>query len=107
MFFLNIDHWDLVDPFVQEIPGRYNSYSEFSISGKGIRIYGLCDISQLPSCIDPKDEKQNLSKDHYIHHPDNGLELYFGELTSHSAVFTGNITQNCPQGTAPHPSKKR
>ena len=96
MFFLDIDHRDLDDPFVQEILDRYNSYSEFSVSGKGIHIYGLCDVSQLPTHIDPKDGKRKLSKDYYMHHPDNGLELYFGELTSRFAVFTGNIIQDRP-----------
>lgn len=96
MFFLDIDHRDLQDPFVQEIMALYKSYSEFSVSGQGIHIYGLCDISQLPTYIDPKDGKQKLSKDYYMHHPDNGLELYFGELTSRFAVFTGNIIENLP-----------
>ena len=45
MFFLDIDHRDLQDPFVQEIMALYKSYSEFSVSGQGIHIYGLCDIS--------------------------------------------------------------
>ncbi len=96
MFFLDIDHRDLKDPFVQEIMTLYKSYSEFSVSGQGIHIYGLCDISQLPTYIDPKDGKQKLSKDYYMHHPDNGLELYFGELTSRFAVFTENTIENLP-----------
>ena len=48
MFFLDIDHRDLKDPMVQKILNQYNSYSEFSVSGEGIHIYGLCDIAQLP-----------------------------------------------------------
>ena len=96
MFFLDIDHRDLQDPFVQEIMALYKSYSEFSVSGQGIHIYGLCDISLLPTYIDPKDGKQKLSKDYYMHHPDNGLELYYGELTSRFAVFTGNVIQDLP-----------
>ena len=86
VFFLDIDHRDLKDPFVQEILALYNSYSEFSVSGTGIHIYGLCDISQLPTYIDPKDGKRKLAKEYYMHHPANGLELYFGELTSRFAV---------------------
>lgn len=96
MFFLDIDRRDLRDPFVQEIMALYKSYSEFSVSGQGIHIYGLCDISQLPACIDPKDGKRKLSKDYYMHHPDNGLELYFGELTSRFAVFTSNTIEDLP-----------
>lgn len=90
VFFLDIDHRDLDDPEVQEILSLYNSYSEFSVSGEGIHIYGLCDVSQLPT----SDGK--LSKDYYTHHPDNGLELYFGDLTNRFAVFTGNVINNQP-----------
>ena len=96
MFFLDIDHRDLQDPFVQEILALYKSYSEFSVSGQGIHIYGLCDISQLPTYIAPKDGKQKWSKDYYMHHPSNGLELYIGELTSRFAVFTGNVIEDLP-----------
>ena len=31
-----------------------------------------------------------------MHHPDNGLELYFGKLTSRFAVFTANTIENLP-----------
>ena len=70
MFFLDIDHRDLNDPMAQEILALLNSYTEFSVSGEGIHIYGLCDVAQLPT----SDGK--LHKDYYTHHPDNGLELY-------------------------------
>ena len=65
VFFLDIDHRDPDDPFVQEILTLYNSYSEFSVSGTGIHIYGLCDISQLPTYVDPKDDKRKLAKEYY------------------------------------------
>lgn len=94
MFFLDIDHRDLDDPMVQELLRCYHSYSEFSVSGGGIHIYGLCDISKLPTYTDQKDGKQKLSQDFYLHHPTNGLELYFGELTSRFAVFTGKAIQD-------------
>ena len=96
MFFLDIDHRDLRDPFVQDIMALYKSYSEFSVSGQGIHIYGLCDISQLPTYTDPKDGKKKLSKEYYMHRSDIGLELYFGELTSRFAVFTGNAIEDLP-----------
>ena len=96
MFFLDIDHRDLDDGLVQEMLSRYNSYSEYSVSGEGIHIYGLCDISQLPTYIDSKSGKLKLSSDFYMHHPENGLELYFGELTNRYAAFTGNIILDRP-----------
>ena len=90
VFFLDIDNRDLTDPTVQEILALFNSYSEYSVSGEGIHIYGLCDVDHLPT----SDGK--LSKDYYTHHPDNGLELYFGDLTSRFAVFTGKVIQDQP-----------
>lgn len=90
MFFLDIDHRDLNDPEVQEILALLNSYSEFSVSGEGIHIYGLCDVNRLPT------SNGKLSKDYYTHHPDNGLELYFGDLTSRFAVFTGKVIRDQP-----------
>lgn len=95
MFFLDIDHKDLQDPMVQEILSLYNSYSEFSVSGTGIHIYGLCDVSQLPIVVD-KDGTRKLSKEYYTHHPDNGLELYIGELTNRFSAFTGNVILDRP-----------
>ncbi|MBP3392374.1 MAG: AraC family ligand binding domain-containing protein, partial [Clostridia bacterium] len=43
MFFLDIDHKKISDPLVQEMLQKFDSYSEFSVSGEGIHIYGLCD----------------------------------------------------------------
>ena len=90
MFFLDIDHRDLDDPMVQEIMARFNSYSEISASGEGIHIYGLCDTDQLPV------SEGKLSKEYYTHHPDNGLELYIGGLTSRFTVFTGHTIGDRP-----------
>ena len=96
MFFLDIDHRDLDDPEVQELLILFNNYSEYSVSGAGIHIYGLCDTDRLPTYVDPKDGTQKLAKEYYTHHPDNGLELYFGDLTSRFAVFTGNVINEQP-----------
>lgn len=96
MFFLDIDHRDVQDPLVQEMLSLYNSYSEYSVSGEGIHIYGLCDISALPIYTDTKDGTKKLSKEFYTHHPKNGIELYVGALTNRFAVFTGNVILNQP-----------
>lgn len=90
MFFLDIDHRGLKDPMVQEVLSLLNSYSEFSISGEGIHIYGLCDMTQLPI------SEGKLSKEYYTHHPNNGLELYIGGLTNRFSVFSGNVIENKP-----------
>ena len=96
MFFLDIDHRDLNDPDVQDILARLHSYSEYSISGEGIHVYGLCDINHLPTWVDPKDGQRKLAKEYYTHHPDNGLELYFGDLTSRFSVFSGKVIRDAP-----------
>lgn len=44
-FFLDIDHKDLKDPVVQDILSQFNTYTEYSVSGDGIHVYGLCDFS--------------------------------------------------------------
>ena len=95
VFFLDIDHKDLNDPMVKEILDRFNSYTEYSVSGDGIHVYGLCDFSKLPTYED-KNGSVKLSKDYYIHHPSNGLELYVGELTNRFAVYTGNMILDLP-----------
>ena len=95
VFFLDIDHKDLNDPMVKEILDLFNSYTEYSVSGDGIHVYGLCDFSKLPTYMD-KAGSLKLSKDYYIHHPSNGLELYVGELTNRFAVYTGNTILDLP-----------
>lgn len=96
MFFLDIDHLDLNDPMVEELIKRFDSYTEYSVSGAGIHIYGLCDCAALEEVMEDKDGKRSLSKEYYIHHPDNGLELYIGELTNRFSVFTGNVISDKP-----------
>lgn len=94
MFFLDIDHRDRQDPEVQEILNSYDSYCEYSVSGTGIHIYGVCDVTKLPIWTDPRDKKQKLAKEYYVHHPENGLELYIGDLTNRFAVFTENVIRD-------------
>ena len=96
VFFLDIDHRDLNDPMVQELLHQFDSYTEYSVSGSGIHIYGLCNISSLPELIMDKNGKRKLSTEYYMHHPSNGLELYIGELTNRFAVFTGNVILDKP-----------
>lgn len=94
-FFLDIDHKELTDPFVQLMLERFNSYSEYSVSGGGIHIYGKCDIDRLPTYLD-KDGKLRLDKAFYMKNPHNGTELYCGGITNRFAVYTGNVIHNVP-----------
>lgn len=60
LFFLDIDHQDQNDPVVKDILSRFNTYTEYSVSGDGIHVYGLCDFSKLPTYTE--DGRVKLSK---------------------------------------------
>ena len=94
-FFFDADDYALDDPFIQTILERFNSYTERSVSGGGIHIYGKCDFSQLPVITD-KDGKPKLDKAYYSKNPHNRLELYVGGLTNRFAVFTGDVVWEQP-----------
>ena len=94
-FFLDVDHKDVSDPYVQLLLERFGSYAERSVSGSGIHIYGKCDDSRLPTDPD-KDGKLRLDRAYYTKNPNNGTELYCGALTNRFAVYTGNVIRNAP-----------
>ena len=94
-FFLDIDHKDLSDPYVQLLLERFDSYAEYSVSGGGVHIYGKCDISRLPTFID-NTGKLRLDKAFYMKNPHNDTELYCGGITNRFAVFTGNVIRDVP-----------
>lgn len=94
-FFLDIDHRELTDPLVQTLLSRFDSYTERSVSGGGLHIYGTCDSSKLPTVIDANG-KTRLDKQYYMKNPNNGLELYIGSITNRFAVYTGNIVEDKP-----------
>ena len=96
VFFLDIDHKDLDDPVVKDILSMFNTYTEFSVSGDGIHVYGYLDLTRLPTRIDTKTNRRKLRPEYYIHHPTNGLELYVGELTNRYAAYTGNVIVDAP-----------
>ena len=92
-FFLDIDHMDLSDPFVQLLMERFATYVERSVSGKGLHLYGMCDLSKLPTYTEEKGILR-LSKDFYTKNPHNSLELYVGGLTNRYAVYTGDAVND-------------
>lgn len=94
-FFIDIDHYALTDPFVETLLGRFNSYTERSVSGGGIHIYGKCDLDKLPTYTD-KHGNLKLDKAYYIKNPNNHLELYIGGLTNRFAAYTGDVVLNEP-----------
>lgn len=94
-FFLDVDHKDVTDPYVQLLLERFDSYAERSVSGGGIHIYGKCDVGRLPTFID-KEGKTRLDKAFYMKNPTNDTELYCGGLTNRFAVFTGDVVRDVP-----------
>ncbi|NCB74973.1 MAG: DNA primase [Clostridia bacterium] len=94
-FFLDIDHKELTDPLVQMLLTRFDSYTERSVSGGGIHIYGKCDFTTLPTYTD-KEGKTKLDKQYYQKNPNNDLELYVGGITNRFAAYTGNIIEDKP-----------
>ena len=94
-FFLDIDHKDVTDPYVQRMLERFDSYTERSVSGGGIHIYGKCDASRLPTYTD-KDGKLRLDRAFYTKNPNNDTELYSGALTNRFAVYTGDVIRDVP-----------
>ncbi|MCK9222472.1 MAG: phage/plasmid primase, P4 family [Limnochordia bacterium] len=94
-FFLDIDHRPITDPFVQILLERFNSYTERSVSGNGIHIYGKCNFEKLPTYAD-KNGNPRLDKAYYMKNPSNHLELYIGGLTNRFAAYTGDVILNEP-----------
>ena len=94
-FFLDIDHKELSDPYVQQMLERFNSYTEHSVSGGGIHIYGRCDVSRIPSYRD-KAGKLKLERAFYQKNPHNDTELYIGAITNRFAAFTGDAIRDEP-----------
>ena len=94
-FFLDADHYSLEDPFIQLLLDRFNSYTERSVSGGGLHIYGKCDVAKLPIIYDT-DGKAKLDRAYYTKNPNNNLELYIGNLTNRFAVYTGDAVVEQP-----------
>lgn len=94
-FFLDIDHQELTNPFVQMMLKRFSSYAEISPSGNGLHIYGIADMTRLPITHN-EDGKQKIDRQFYMKNPNNGIELYFGGLTNRFATFTGNAVHDVP-----------
>jgi P4 family phage/plasmid primase-like protien len=94
MGFLDMDHMNETDPFVQIRLDRFNSYTERSVSGNGIHIYFKMDPNKIPTY--EKDSKLKLDKAYYQKNPKNNIEIYFGAITNRFSVFTGNAIKNVP-----------
>ncbi|MBQ1452335.1 MAG: hypothetical protein IIZ23_00040, partial [Ruminococcus sp.] len=93
-FFLDIDHRDMTDPYIQTMLERFGSYAEKSVSGEGLHIYGKCDFTKVPT--EEKNGRLKLHRRYYQKNPNNGTELYMGGLTNRFAVYTENIVQDKP-----------
>lgn len=88
--FLDIDHREKDDPLVQAMILRFESYTEYSVSGTGIHIYGTFDESEVPTYTN-KNGRVKLDQRYYSKNSDLGIELYLGGLTNRFAVYTGDV----------------
>lgn len=94
-FFLDIDHKELSDPFVQMLIAPFDSYTEYSVSREGIHIYGKFDLSQVPTYRDKKG-KLCLDRRYYMRNSRIEVELYLGSVTNRFATFTNNVIKDKP-----------
>ncbi len=95
MFFLDVDHKAVEDPFVQTLLKRFDSYAELSVSKEGVHILGTFDISRIPTQRD-ENGRVRLDRRYYVKNPHNKLELYLGGLTNRFAVVTEDMVQDMP-----------
>jgi putative DNA primase/helicase len=95
MFFLDVDHKAVEDPFVQMLLKRFDSYAELSVSKEGVHILGTYDITKIPTRRD-ENGRIRLDRQFYMKNHNNGLELYLGGLTNRFAVVTEDMVQDMP-----------
>lgn len=95
MFFLDVDHKAVEDPFVQTLLKRFDSYAELSVSKEGVHILGTYDITRIPTQRD-ENGRVRLERRYYVKNPHNKLELYLGGLTNRFAVVTEDMVQDMP-----------
>lgn len=83
VFFIDLDHKDLGDPFVKLVFEMFpNTYAEWSTSGTGIHLYGIFDKEKIPSNVKEKYKMNNREIE---------TEVYLGFETNRYAAFTGNV----------------
>lgn len=96
IYFLDIDHREMSDPFLQKFLDRHDSYAEMSPSGNGIHILGTCDAAKLPIVYDESRQRNVLSSEFYQKNSNIGVELYIGSITNRFATYTGNVINDLP-----------
>ena len=95
-FFLDIDNRDLDDPLVRTLLERFgNTYSEYSVSGRGEHVLGREKKELIPSYVD-ENGKERLSRDFYQKNPKEHIELYHGGLTGRFVTYSGNAINDVP-----------
>lgn len=87
---IDFDHRPADDPAFQSVVALMETYVEVSPSGDGAHILFYCDSARIPQHNGKLDEK------YYCKNPHNGMEIYFGSLTSRYFTFTGNAIHDVP-----------
>lgn len=80
-----------INPLEKEICKIFEgTYMEYSPSGNGIHILGMCDINQLPF-VTMQDEKTKIDTKYYSKNPNNNLEMYIAGTTNRFFTFTEEL----------------
>ena len=95
-FLLDIDHRELIDPFVEMMLERFDTYTEYSPSGNGIHILGKLDKDKLPLFYDEKTDRYRLDNAYYYKNSKLNLEIYPGCATARFSTYTGNVIKDLP-----------
>lgn len=76
-----------INPLEKEVCKLFEgTYMEYSPSGNGIHILGLCEVENLPFL--QREGKWRISDDYYMKNPKNNLEIYIAGATNRFFTFT-------------------
>ena len=79
-----------VNPLEKEVCRMFEgTYMEYSPSGNGIHILGMCDVSQLPF-VKEVDGRLKIDERFYSKNPHNNLEMYLSGITNRFFTVTND-----------------
>lgn len=77
-----------VNPIEKEVCSMFEgTYMEYSPSGNGIHILGMCDVATL-SFVKEEDGRLKVNERYYSKNPKNNLEIYIAQTTNRFFTFT-------------------
>lgn len=77
-----------LNPIEKEVCSMFEgTYMEYSPSGNGIHILGMCDVATL-SFVKEEDGRLKVNERYYSKNPKNNLEIYIAQTTNRFFTFT-------------------